>query len=110
MKILNLKIELTEKLNLNDQDKLKSCDELCSLVITNVMLSYGQQQRGFEETERKKFYKITDAMDKAVELKTMEVELEDDWMGFLKKCFRETKLIPNPLLRVVEENVLMKDA
>ena len=90
---------------LDEVDKQKSPEELSVAIIKNVILAYGQHQKGISEEDRLKFYKISDAFDKAIKDKSEEVELEDDWIGFVKKCFREAPLLPSPLLRVVEENL-----
>jgi hypothetical protein len=107
MKTLSLTIDL-DKLNLAEADKTKSVQSIISSVIQNVILGYGQQQRGFDEKERRQYYKIADALDLAEKENKTSVELEDDWLGFAKKCFRESKLMPNALLRQVEELVLGK--
>jgi hypothetical protein len=102
MKTLKLDISL-EGLNLNDDDKVRSPSQLCGDVIKNVIVAYGVrgQNRGLTEEERRKFYKISDILEKAED----SVELEDDWMGFIRKCFKETPLIPDKLLRRVEEKI-----
>jgi hypothetical protein len=105
MKTLSLSIDL-EKLNLAEADKTKSVQSIVSSVIQNVILGYGQQQRGFDEKERRQYYKIADALELAEKENKTSVELEDDWWGFIRKCFRESKLMPNSLLRQVEELVL----
>ena len=102
MKKLSLKIN-TENLILGGEDKDKSPIELCVAVIKNVILSFGSQQRGFQEEDRRKYYKISDALAAAIKEGVDEIELEDDWVGFMRKCFRESTLIPNPLLRAVED-------
>ena len=107
MKTLSLTLDVT-KLNLAEADKTKSVQSIINSVIQNVILSYGQQQRGFDEKERRQYYKIADALDLAEKENKTSVELEDDWLGFVKKCFRESKLMPNALLRQVEELVLGK--
>lgn len=104
MKILELKLN-TETLNLTEEDKKQSVQKTVSNVIQNVILGYGQSQRGFDEKERRQYYKIADTLDLAVKENKETVELEDDWVGFLKKCFRDSKLMPNNLLRQIEELV-----
>lgn len=105
MKTLELKLDL-ETLKLSDDDKKQSVQKIINNVIQNVILGYGQQQRGFDEKERRQYYKIADALDEAEKLSSPSIVLEDDQAGFLKKCFRETKLMPNNLLRQVEDLVL----
>ena len=105
MKLLSLKVDL-DGLNLRDAEvKDMTSQELMVRVIKNIILSYGQKQRGLGEEERRKFYKLSDALEKAAEEKKEEVELEDDWFGFLKKCKRESTLFPDSLLRKVEEAI-----
>jgi len=109
MKTLNLKIDLS-KLNLGPEDKAKNPVEVAGAVISNVILNYAQQVRGLDEKERRQFYKISDAIDEAKKNNKDEILLEDDWAGFLRKCFRESKLSPNELLRQVEDLIIgLKD-
>ena len=105
MKELKLALDV-EKLKLNEEDKKQSVQKIINNVIQNVILGYGQQQRGFDEKERRQYYKIADALDTAEKDNAETVSLEDDQMGFLKKCFRESKLMPNTLLRQIEDLVL----
>lgn len=106
MKKLNLNIDLSE-LKLGEVDKEKSDIELCTHVIKNVVLNWGisNNRRGLCEEDRRRFYKISDVFDKAVKDKTADIELEDDWMGLIRKCFRECELMPDKLLRQVEEKI-----
>jgi hypothetical protein len=108
MKSLNLNLNL-EGLNLSKEDSTKSAQQILSDVIQNVILGYGQQKQGLGEVDRRKFYKIQDALEVAIKEGKESVELEDDWMGFMKTAFREVKLMPNLLLRRVEEKVLVKE-
>ena len=104
MKMLSIKIEI-EGLKLNDEDKSKSPIELTTLVIKNIILSWASsgQRRGLSEEDRRRFYKITDVFEKAVKDGAETVELEDDWMGFIRKCKRESEIMPNDLVRRVED-------
>ena len=108
MKDLKLELDL-EKLQLNDEDKKASAQKIINNIIQNVILGYGQQQRGFDEKERRQYYKIADALEAAEKSGAEVVSLEDDQMGFLKKCFRESKLMPNTLLRQIEDLILKND-
>jgi hypothetical protein len=101
MKTLKLAIS-KEGLNL-DEEKDKTPIELSTNIIKNVVLLWGNQQRGLSEEDRRLYYKISDAFDKAVKDNLEEIELEDQWIGFIRKCFKEAKLIPDNLLRRVEE-------
>jgi hypothetical protein len=103
MKILKLSISV-EGLELKNETK--NPIELATKVIKNVILIWGnQKQRGLNEEDRRKFYKISDLFDKAAKENMETVEVEDDWMGMIKKSFMEALLTPDELLRRVEENV-----
>ena len=105
MKTLNLKISL-DGLKLGEEDNKKSPIEMSAIVIKNIMLGWAsQQQKNMPEEDRRKFYKIADLFDKAVKENLDSVELEDDWMGFIRKCKREIGLMPNELVRRVEEKI-----
>ncbi len=106
MKTLNLQVDL-EGIKFGDDLKDKSSAEVASEVIQNIILSYGMQERGLSEEDRRKYYKICDALEKAIKSHNgvdtpCNIELEDDWMGFLRKCKRESKLMPNKLIQRVE--------
>jgi hypothetical protein len=102
MKTINLEISL-DKINLPDAEKDKSPSEVCALTIKNICFQWFQQQKSTEE-DRRKFYKICDVFE-AVQKDTLSVDLEDDWMGFIRKVKREVALIPNDLIRRVEEKI-----
>jgi hypothetical protein len=102
MKAINLGIDLTG-INLGDDVTDKTPRVIGAKVITNVIQVYGIQNKGLTEDERRKYYKISDAFEA---MTTDEVQLEDDWFGFIKKAFKEGKLQPDNLLRRVEEKVL----
>jgi len=101
MKELSLKIDMTG-LKLSGDDKSKTPVELVSIVIQNIVLSWAASKRGLSESDRRKFYKIVDLLEKAVEEKLESIELEDSWWGFLRKCKREGTMMPDKLLRRVE--------
>lgn len=103
MKVLSLELDM-EKLNLTaPEDKQRTSQDIIKSVIENVIVSYGQQQRGLDEKERRQYYKIADKLDEAATTKAATIDLDDEYMGFIKKCFRECKLMPNPLLRQIED-------
>ena len=102
MKTLNLITDLSS-LTLTEEDKGKSSQELVTTIVKNVILTWGMEKRGLNEEDRRKFYKISDAFELALKEKKEFVDLEDDWIGFLRKVFREANLMPNNLLRKVEE-------
>ena len=102
MKTLSLKLN-KEALNLAPEDATKSDAEIVSSVVENVILGYANQVRGLDEKERRQFYKISDALDEAKKNKAETVQFEDEWSGFIKKCFKEAKLMPNKLLKQIED-------
>jgi hypothetical protein len=101
MKTLEIKLN-REVLTLGENEANKTDIEFFAIVVENVVLAYGQQQRGFDEKERRQFYKILDTFETAKKAGSNTIQLEDDWVGFIKKCFRETKLMPNKLLEQIE--------
>ena len=104
MKTLNLKIT-TEDLILNEADKQKNPVELVTNTIKNVIIAWGaQKQGGLSEEDRRKYYKISDIFDEVVKKNLESVDIEDDWMGLIRKCFGGF-LIPTNLLRQVEKLV-----
>lgn len=96
-----------EGLNLNDDVNKLPIQEITYNVIRNIVLNYSQKNRGLVEEDRRKYYKICDVFEKAIkpqdngELAT-EVKLDDDWLGFIKKCKKET-MNPDRFLQKVEE-------
>lgn len=103
MKTMGMVINL-EGLKLGAEDKEKLSQEIVKDVIKNIMLGWGQQQqKGMQEEDRRKYYKISDALEAVVKTNVESVELEDDWFGFIKKCKKEMGLIPNDLVRRIEE-------
>ena len=104
MKKVSLVIDITG-IELPPDEKKETPEHLFWTVTQNVLLGYANQQRGFTEPERRQYYKISDAFEVVLKDKGTEVELEDDWVGLLRKAFREAKLMPNKLLRVVENNI-----
>jgi hypothetical protein len=103
MKNLSLKVE-KDGLRLSPTDAEKSPAELAAETVKSVMLVSGQAKRGFSETDRRSFYKVCDALDAAVRAGAESVQLEDSWAAFVVESFK-TNLMPNVLLRQVEENV-----
>lgn len=105
MKTLDLKIDL-EGVNLGDALKDKQPVEIVADTIKDMLYAYATQERGLTGEDRRKIYKINDALDAVVKSTNggspCEVQLDDDWMGFLKKCKRDGKFLPNKLLQKVE--------
>jgi hypothetical protein len=99
-KILSLEIE-KEGLELPPPDKEKTAQELVSIVIHNIMYNYSKN--GVKRQERKQYYKIVDLLEKATKAKQNSVELDDELVGFLRRCQNEALMAPNRLLQRVEE-------
>jgi len=104
MKNLSLKID-TSKLKLEEQDKKLSPIEMSTKVIMNVLIQYSQQNRGLLKDERNQIYKLDSIFEEAVKNKTEIIELDDKDIGFIRKCFKDTRLTPNDLLHLVEVNI-----
>lgn len=105
MKTLKLLIDIST-LNLSEEDKKVSPIVLASRVIGNVLYNYSQQvSRGLLKSDRTTFYAISDILSVAEKENKEEIELADEFVGFIRKCFRETKLNPSELLRKVEEQI-----
>jgi len=104
MKTLKLAISL-DGLNLSEEDKKMSGIEIATKVIQNVISTYSNQLKGLTKPERTQYYNIKSLFDTAVKDSLEEVSMEDTDMGFIRKCFRETKLNPNDLLKRVEDNI-----
>jgi len=103
VKKFTITFEIPKDLPLNAEDKKKTPQELAQEVIQNVILTAGASQRGLREEDRRLYYKICDKLDEANKEKSESVDFEDQEFGFIKKCFRETPLNPNKLLRVIED-------
>jgi hypothetical protein len=104
MKEFNLNIDLTE-LNLNEEDKKKPAKDIISVVISNTIYTYSTQMKGLLQAERKLFYTISTVLENTVKSDSDLANFEDGEWGFIKKCFRETKLTPSALLKKVEEAI-----
>lgn len=102
MKTLNLKIDLST-LNISDEEKKKNSVEIVVNIIKSVILAYATQSKGFSEEERRIYYKICDAFDLVIKEGKEETILDDNYAIFIKKAFKDTKLMPGDLLRKVEE-------
>jgi hypothetical protein len=112
MKTLNLEISL-EDIDLNNDDKEKTPQELAAFWVRQIMLMWAnqprvvgnQQQALMPETDRKIFYKIDDKLEEAIKEKKPDVEFEDAEFGFIKKCKREVNMMPSKILRRIEEKI-----
>ena len=102
MKVLSLKVD-TSTLNLGEEEKKMTITDLVTRVINNVLYNYSQQTRGLIKVDRNMFYYLTKLFEKAVKENLESVELSDEECGFIRKCFRETRLSPSALLQEVEE-------
>lgn len=127
MKRISLQLDV-KGLNLNEDLKKLAPQELVLNAIKNVCITAASQQKGFTEEDRRLYYKYLDAMealapvidselkDEALEkakadrkealLKVEFLEMEDNRVGFIRKCFREAKLMPDELLKRVESLIL----
>lgn len=106
MKTLGMVISL-EGLNFPPEEKRIPQEFVCTVIKNCILLAAQQtQQRGLAEENRRKYYKICDLLDKAVVDKAETVELEDDWMGLIRKSFHEININPDGVWRKVEEKVL----
>jgi hypothetical protein len=105
VRTLNLKLNL-EGIDLGKDDK-RTGPEVTMAMIENIVLAFANQKQrgGLTEQERRLFYKISDVFEKARVDKSETVELDDDWLGFIRKCFRESTLMPNRLLQRLEDEL-----
>ncbi len=87
MKKVNLDIDLGDVKLGEGETKRK----LIINVITNLIISYGQQQQGLGFDDQRKVYKVLDAFERADKEDRNEVELEDDWYDFIKKVLKDGK-------------------
>lgn len=104
MKNLNLNIDLSD-LAVNEEDKQSNPIKISTTVIKNVILSVAQSNKGFSEEDRRIYYKLCDAFEVAVKDNTGTLSIDDNWAEFIVKNFKEAKLVPNDLLRKVEQLV-----
>jgi hypothetical protein len=104
MKKIKLMIDIAE-LELNEEDKKKSPVEMSAIVIHNAVYTYSQQNRGLTKEERGQYYTLDFELDKAKKDNLEEIEVDDKICGFVRKCFRESKLTPTKLLQKVEQNI-----
>ena len=104
MKILNLNLDIKD-VNLSPEDINKSNQEVMITVLKNVCVAWSGQKKGMKEDDRRVYYKLCDDLEKAVNEKKKEVNLEDRRIDFLCKCFKEGIFTPNTLLQRVEELV-----
>ena len=102
MKKLSLALDLTD-IKLSDEEKKKTPTGVMIMVVDAMFNSYVNMKQGIREDERRKYYKIMDALEKADKDGKTEVELEDDQFGFLKSVKRETPMRPVLIMRRVEE-------
>ena len=91
-----------------DEAKSLPIQQVTYNIIRNIILSYAQANRGLGEEERRMYYKICDAFEKALKNKdngkmAEEIQLEDQWMGFIRKCKKEVRMNPDMALKRVEE-------
>lgn len=102
MKKLSLVLDLSG-IKLSPEEEKKSPAGVMIMVIDAMFNSYVNMKQGIKEDERRKYYKILDALEKADKEGKTEAELEDDQFGFLKAVKRETPMRPVLIMRRVEE-------
>ena len=99
MKKLSLVINL-EDITMAEKEP-KEPREITYNILIGIVNSYANEKRGLNYEEQRKFYKIFDLLDKAKKEKLDEIELDDDWVGFLRKCMHESKTLPSRLVNRV---------
>lgn len=103
MKTLKLVLDIKEKgIELPKEHEGKPANKIVTEIIKNICLMSGGP-RGLTEADRLLFYKVSDAFAVAVKEKAESVKLEDEWMGFIRKCKREATFTPDLLSRRIEE-------
>ena len=105
MKKLILGVDITGLRFTDENIKNKTPVELMTDTIENVILSYAMQLQGLTEKDRRIYYKVHDIFTDAIKQSLTEVQLDDEYIGFIRKCFRETKLMPTLLLERVEKRI-----
>ncbi len=101
MKTMEFVVQIDD-LNFSLEDKNKTSQELVFEVIKVFIMSYASENRGLDEEERRKYYKLSDVMEKAIKDEETYIELEDDYAKFLNSCRNQCKLMPNKLTQRVE--------
>lgn len=104
MKKLSLALDLTD-IKLSDEEKKKTPAGVMIMVIDAMFNSYVNMKQGIKDDERRKYYKLMDALEKADKEGKAEVELEDEHFGLLKLVKRETPMRPVPIMRRVDEMI-----
>ena len=100
-----------ENLDLTEESKELTVQQMSYNMIQNLVMAYAQNKKGLSEVERRLYYKVCDVFDKALQPTNNgqslpeKIKLEDEWMGFIRKCKKETLLLPNKVFRKVEENI-----
>lgn len=92
-----------EGLQLNPQDQQRPVQELVKIVTKVMIDSCSREQRGFKGDEREAYYALATSFDEAVKEKKEEFEISEAIVSLLKKSRKNCKLIPNRLLRRVED-------
>lgn len=98
--------KLSLEVDLNGIDRSKENGELTPQklvqnVLVGLIFSYAQANRGLNFKEQRHFYKIDGLFNQVVKENKKELELEDDDFGFLHKCCKEGKTMPNLLVNRV---------
>lgn len=112
MKKLQLGVDISGLRFTDENMKNKSPIELMVDTIENVILTYALQKQGLMEDERRIYYKVHDLFAKAVDQHFADgidtIDLDDAYIEFISKCFKETKLMPTLLLQRVEKKIMEK--
>ena len=106
MKILSLMVN-TDNIELSDEIKKLSIQEIMSRIIVTIINTYANQSRmkGLTFDEQRRFYHMGDKFEQAIEQKAESVELEDAWFELIKKAMKEANLPPDRLLNRVYDLV-----
>ena len=104
MKTLSLEFEMND-LKLQEPDLKLGSAEFMKRVIASAVMQYSDQHNGIGKLERNQAYWLRETLERAVKDDMKEVEIADDVFGFLRKVFRDTRLIPDKILERVERNI-----
>lgn len=101
---INLKdINITE-VELSEEDKTKPIAEITIPTIINTIVGFANQQRGLLKPDRIVFYDLLPKLEETLKSKVEILEITDEECGFIRKCFRETRLPPTSMLEAVEKH------
>lgn len=98
MKLLNLNIQVD-----GEPGAITKSVELIKDIVSSFIMTDKKDQ----EANRRKYYKISDALENMLKEGKTEIELEDDWFGLIRQAKKDLPGI-NPkssLVRKVEEAI-----